>query len=451
MPAGAAKQSRWRRVEAASDSLAVASPGEQPVVAALKVSELQSGGEITGPCATDGRPGADVSLGCAEQVLIPPQMNGGASHKARRREGRGGIGSGRGSQGTLPYPAVGETRLAVPGFAAGVQAEYARRYAADLERVQQLLPETARWMDSHCHLESILARTWRGGGKPQVLASEALVDVYGLVASWPAGLDGCICNCVFRRLSKPDARVSEWGWIDENLHIFAIASSVSHRLWFTIGLHPHDADNWDSAAERKVRDMCVHPKCVAIGECGLDFFKHGRDEAEKQLRAFRGQVQLAVELNKPLVVHARRAEDLCMQVLSDLVPRHHPIHIHCYSDSVRHALQLCEQWENLRIGFTGSITFLPKNRPKGGGKAKAKIDSQLEGPEHTWDLLRCIPLSRMLIETDGPYMCPEPFRGQTAHPGHVHRVAEKIAEVKGVPLLEVMEATRESCRVVYGI
>merc|ERR1712176_667166 len=135
-------------------------------------------------------------------------------------------------------------------------------------------------------------------------------------------------------------------------------------------------------------------------------------------------------------------------------PPQHPVHMHCYTDSLEHALVLLDCWENLRIGFTGCVTFsLEDNgQPKGKGKGKkGKGRGPQDRPEHFLQLLQGIPLSRMLIETDGPYMCPEPFRGQTAHPGHVHRVAEKIAEVKGVPLLEVMEATRESCRVVYGI
>jgi len=365
----------------------------------------------------------------------------------------GGLGRGRGRN--VPYPAASLAAVAAPAFNTGVQMAYARQYAEDLARVQALLPPSAHWLDSHCHLESILARTWRGGGKPQVVMNEALVDLEGLVASWPPGLDGCVCNCVFKRPSKPGARLSEWGWIEENLHMFGPESPVGRKLWFTIGLHPHDAGNWDGEAEERVRRLCGHPKCVAIGECGLDFFKHAQDEAAKQERAFRAQAGLAVELGKPLVVHARQAEALCVSVLRDLVPPRHPIHIHCYSDSLQHALELCERWENLRIGFTGAITFPARGggaKGKAKGKDKGKAQQRApDGPEHQVELLRGIPLARMLLETDGPYMCPSPFRGQTAHPGHVHRVAERIAEVKGVPLAEVMAATRESCRVVYGI
>ncbi|CAE7250796.1 tatD, partial [Symbiodinium pilosum] len=76
-------------------------------------------------------------------------------------------------------------------------------------------------------------------------------------------------------------------------------------LWFTVGLHPHNAESWDAQAEKIVRELAAHPKCVGLGECGLDFFKHKPEEEEIQLKAFRAQTKLAVELGKALVVHAR--------------------------------------------------------------------------------------------------------------------------------------------------
>jgi len=173
------------------------------------------------------------------------------------------------------------------------------------------------------------------------------------------------------------------------------------------------------------------------------FFKHDQSEVHGQLAAFRAQAQLAVELDKALVVHARltsrEMEELFLIEFRKLVPSHHRVHIHCYSDSLQHALTLCDGWPNLRIGFTGAITFQDKR--KGLGK----------GVQHLKELVCGLPLERLLIETDGPYMCPEPFRGQTAHPGHVHRVAECIAEWHGQPLGVVMDATRRSTHVVYRI
>ncbi|CAJ1367067.1 unnamed protein product, partial [Effrenium voratum] len=152
-----------------------------------------------------------------------------------------------------------------------------------------------------------------------------------------------------------------------------------------------------------------------------------------------------------LVIHARLTtrenEEMFLRELKQLVPSQHPIHVHCFSDSLPYAEELMALYPNLRIGFTGAITFRdPPNAGKGKAKGKAK-----KGEEHCRNLVQGLPLERLLIETDGPYMCPEPFRGQTAHPGHVHRVAERIAEWKSVSLGEVMDATWRSTVTVYGL
>merc|ERR1711924_365070 len=115
--------------------------------------------------------------------------------------------------------------------------------------------------------------------------------------------------------------------------------------------------------------------CVGIGECGVDFsFRHKGDEAEQQMRAFRAQAAIAVELGKALVVHARGAEHLLFQVLCETVPPQHPVHLHCYTDSLDQAISLCDTWENLKV-FTGCVTFGAEPSAKGSftkGKGKGK-------------------------------------------------------------------------------
>jgi TatD DNase family protein len=244
--------------------------------------------------------------------------------------------------------------------------------------------------------------------------------------------------------------------LEEHLRHFEPECPYANKLWFSIGIHPHDAANWDRAAEETVRHFATHSKCVGIGECGVDFFKHDLREKEIQLRAFRAQASLSVELNKALVIHARLVtkanEDMFLQEMEQVLPADHRIHIHCFSDSLAHAMDLCKRWPNLRIGFSGAITFRDRGKGKGKGKAVNKgQDEEKKGEEHCRELVQGIPLERLLIETDGPYMCPEPFRGQTAHPGHVHRIAERIAEWKGVALGLVMNATRASTAAVYCI
>eukprot|EP00927_Polykrikos_kofoidii_P036679 TRINITY_DN30964_c0_g1_i1.p1 TRINITY_DN30964_c0_g1~~TRINITY_DN30964_c0_g1_i1.p1 ORF type:complete len:486 (-),score=71.99 TRINITY_DN30964_c0_g1_i1:28-1437(-) len=366
---------------------------------------------------------------------------------------KGGAGCGRGGNNT-------SVSLMAGPYMSGLRIAYDHRYRSDIERLYSRsdMQSTARWFDSHTHLESILARTWRGGGKPQVTDHEPNHDLVNHVKSWPEGLDGCICNCVFSRPSKPGFP-PEWAWLQTNLPHFE-NGPASSKLWFTIGLHPHDARNWNADAENLVRRWANHPKCVGIGECGLDFFRHERGEAEVQVRAFKAQVSLAVELNKALVVHARLVtkenEALFLSVLLEVVPEDHPIHMHCYGDSLELAVELCRRWPRLRVGFTGAITFRdPPQTKRGKGKGQGQVSSvgvkEKKGEEHCRELVTGLPTERLLLETDGPYMCAEPFRGQTAHPGHVHRVAERIAAWQGEPLTHVLAATRSSTKVVYGV
>lgn len=430
-PQGGAKR-RWRRAEPA-----VTAEGRCEVGG---VTALATG---SGEAPAPPPPTAFVASGAAGFTVAAGRRG------LDRGRGPGIVGHG-GREGSLGL---------ADAFNAGARQAYLERYAADLRRLEDRsdLPASSRWFDSHCHLESIIQRTWRGGGKPQVTDREPVVGLAELIASWPPGLEGCICNCVFRRASKPGFP-PEWAWLETNLIFFEPSHPLSTKLWFTVGIHPHDADNWDIAAERMVRKWAAHPKCVGIGECGLDFFKHDRSQADKQVQVFRAQAALAVELGKALVVHARLVtlanESLFLSVLEESVPKDHPIHMHCYSDSLEAARQLIERWPRLRIGFTGSITFRDPPRKAGGKSAKAKGKGGVvenKGEEHCRALVQGLPLERLLVETDGPYMCPEPFRGQTSHSGHVHRVAERIAEWQGRPLGEVMQATRESTRSVYGI
>eukprot|EP00927_Polykrikos_kofoidii_P037693 TRINITY_DN31902_c0_g1_i1.p1 TRINITY_DN31902_c0_g1~~TRINITY_DN31902_c0_g1_i1.p1 ORF type:complete len:455 (+),score=53.52 TRINITY_DN31902_c0_g1_i1:57-1421(+) len=383
----------------------------------------------------------------------------GASARASRIETFYGpvtlSGAGRG-RGGGNYP----SSLTAGAYAAGQRVAYETRCRADLARLYARpdMPASARWVDAHCHLESILARSWRGGGKSQVIDHEPNHDLQQLVASWPEGLDGCVCNCASLKPSKPGFP-SEWSWLKTNFHHFE-EGPTSGKLWFTIGLHPHDASLWDSAAEETLRRLGAHPKCVGIGECGLDFFRHDKKAADLQLQVFKAQIRLAVELKKALVIHARLVaeenEELFLRVLEKDLPQDHPVHMHCYSDSLGLVLELCRRWQKLRVGFTGAITFRDapqrsKGREKGNGKISVAGVVEKKGEEHCRELVQGLPAERLLLETDGPYMCPEPFRGQTAHPGHVHRVAERIAAWQGKSLGDVMAATRASTVVVYGI
>lgn len=187
-------------------------------------------------------------------------------------------------------------------------------------------------------------------------------------------------------------------------------------IWAAVGSHPDDADLVDAVRIARYRVLCQNPRVRAIGEIGLDY--HYEDiPREIQKNAFRMQLALAQELSMPVVVHEREAHEDGMRIIDEF-PEVKGV-FHCYSGSLEMAKELVKRgWY---IGFTGVITF--KNARKAVEVAE-------------W-----LPLSRTLIETDCPYMAPEPFRGRRCDPSMVPQMAKKIAEIKGLAPAAVAQAT----------
>ena len=198
-------------------------------------------------------------------------------------------------------------------------------------------------------------------------------------------------------------------------------------IYAAAGSHPDVADevNEDVLAEYR-RLVAANPKIMAIGEIGLDY--HYEDiPREIQLRAFRAQMALAKELNLPVIVHEREAHEDGMKVVDEF-PEVTGV-FHCYSGSAEMAKELVKRgWY---IGFTGVLTF--KNARKAVEVAKA------------------IPLDRIVLETDCPYMSPEPFRGKRNDPGKLYRMAEKLAEIRGLTVEEIHAITVENGKRLYRI
>ena len=198
-------------------------------------------------------------------------------------------------------------------------------------------------------------------------------------------------------------------------------------IYAAAGSHPDVADevNEDVLAEYR-RLVAANPKIRAIGEIGLDY--HYEDiPREIQLRAFRAQMALAKELNLPVIVHEREAHEDGMKVVDEF-PEVTGV-FHCYSGSAEMAKELVKRgWY---IGFTGVLTF--KNARKAVEVAKA------------------IPLDRIVLETDCPYMSPEPFRGKRNDPGKLYRMAEKLAEIRGLTVEEIHAITVENGKRLYRI
>ena len=212
---------------------------------------------------------------------------------------------------------------------------------------------------------------------------------------------------------------------DSSLNAIALAEKYDY-IYAAVGSHPDVADEVDEALIARYRELCRHPKVKAIGEIGLDY--HYEDiPREIQLKAFRAQMELARELNLPVIVHERDAHEDGMQVVRDF-PDVTGV-FHCYSGSAEMARQLVDKgWY---IGFTGVLTF--KNARK------------------AVEVAASIPLERIVLETDCPYMAPEPFRGKRNDPGKIYRMAEKLAEIRGLSVEEIHAITVENGKRLYRI
>ena len=198
-------------------------------------------------------------------------------------------------------------------------------------------------------------------------------------------------------------------------------------VYAAVGSHPDAADEVNEDVLEEYRKLCkLNPKIKAIGEIGLDY--HYEDiPRELQLKAFRAQMALAAELDLPVIVHERDAHADGMAVVEEF-PTVKGV-FHCYSGSAEMAKELVKRgWY---IGFTGVLTF--KNARKA-----VEVASQ-------------IPMERLVLETDCPYMAPEPFRGKRNHPGYLYRMAEKLAEIRGLSVEEIHRITTENGRKLYRI
>lgn len=214
------------------------------------------------------------------------------------------------------------------------------------------------------------------------------------------------------------------------------------EIFASVGLHPihlisaevdEEEIQFKSREEKfdyeAYRELAVHPKTVAIGECGLELFHlpNGMDEnraIEIQSEAFIAQYNLAHELDLPIIIHVRDAHSQMIQLLKSL-PNLKGV-VHCYTSDWKNAEEYLKI--GLHIGFTGVITFPAK-------KTDPKAQDDL------LEVVKNCPLDRILIETDAPYLAPQAYRGQRCEPWMVEEVAKKVAEIKGLSPEEVIELT----------
>lgn len=242
------------------------------------------------------------------------------------------------------------------------------------------------FIDSHCHL-----------------------DFPELAAEAPALLEAMSRNQVTHALC-----------VSVDLPGFPRVLEVAERypnIFASVGVHPDYEDTEEPDVNRLVK-LADHPRVVAIGETGLDYFRLQGD-LEWQRTRFRTHIRAAIAAGKPLIVHTRSAADDTLRILREEGAERIGGVMHCFTESVEVADRAMEM--GFYISFSGIVTFK---------KALALKD-----------VARHVPLSRMLIETDSPYLAPMPYRGKTNQPAYVRHVAEEIALLRGVDVAEIGAAT----------
>ena len=201
------------------------------------------------------------------------------------------------------------------------------------------------------------------------------------------------------------------------------------NVFHTAGIHPHDATEFSDEVMAEVKRFAGKPKCVAVGELGLDYF-YDHSPRQVQWRALETQLEFSVACGKPVVVHTREADDDTVKALTEHAGAWKAVHpdripgvIHCFASSA----ELAEKCLGLgySISFSGIVTFR-------NAEELRRIAKEI------------VPMERMLVETDSPYLTPVPYRGKQNQPARTRQVAEKIAELKSLPLEEVAAITRRN-------
>ncbi|MBO5496542.1 MAG: TatD family hydrolase [Oscillospiraceae bacterium] len=197
-------------------------------------------------------------------------------------------------------------------------------------------------------------------------------------------------------------------------------------VYAAVGIHPEELQDATVESYEQICELAVHPRCVAIGEIGLDYYWDAEHKDQQKL-LFRRQIQLALDLNKPVIVHDREAHGDCLDIVREY-PALRGV-FHCYSGSAEMAGELLKRgWY---LGFDGPVTY--KNARK------------------TLEVLEICPLDRMLIETDSPYLSPVPLRGKRNDSRNLRYVAEKIAEIKGETAERIAAITMENGERLFSI
>jgi TatD DNase family protein len=200
------------------------------------------------------------------------------------------------------------------------------------------------------------------------------------------------------------------------------------EVFAAVGIHPHGAAEFNGTLAEELKDLADHPKVVAIGEMGLDFYRN-LSPPDRQIDAFRKQIRLARQLKKPIIVHARDAYAQVLNILKEEKGYEWGGVIHCYNGDLSKALECLDM--GFYISIPGSITFRNAARLR--------------------NVVLHLPLDRLLVETDSPFLAPIPFRGKRNEPAYIRYIAERLAKIRKIPLDELSEATYQNTRELFHL
>ncbi|GHA67020.1 hypothetical protein GCM10009007_04480 [Formosimonas limnophila] len=252
------------------------------------------------------------------------------------------------------------------------------------------------YIDSHCH-----------------------IDFPELMSDLPALLDNMKANQVTHALAI-SVDVSDWSRIKQIIE-------AHPNIYSSVGTHPDYPDVHEPTVDELV-SMLAHPKVIATGETGLDYYRLEGD-LEWQRARFRNHIRAANITNKPLIIHTRNAQDDTIRLMSEENARDVGGVMHCFTETKEVAQAALDQ--NFYISFSGIVSF--------------------KNAKTVHDCAQYVPLDRILIETDSPYLAPVPHRGKTNQPAWVMHVAERIAEIKGLSVEEVGRVTTENFKRCFKV
>jgi len=216
--------------------------------------------------------------------------------------------------------------------------------------------------------------------------------------------------------------------VGTNINDSLLSLDISEKfenVYCSAGIHPHDSQNVDKDYIQQIELMMRSKRMIAIGEIGLDYFRNISSK-KSQIKVFNELLQLADNINKPIIFHNREADQDIIDILSS-----YPNVIgvsHCFSSTLSTAKKLLDL--GYYISFSGNLTFNNSNLPS---------------------VAKYLPLDRLLVETDSPYLSPEPFRGKPNEPGRTRYVAEKLAEIHNISFESIAEQTTKNINKLFSI